>query len=82
MDNICVSDVYVNVRIFRKFFGVCDVKIDYANNSVRVLSVFQRFFLYICIGPYTNLWGSKTGVPLGGYLQKTPIGEKVAGEWV
>ena len=49
MDNIYVSDVYVNVRMFRKFIGVCDVTIDHANNSVRVLSVLQRFFFFIYV---------------------------------
>src|SRR6218665_4168603 len=47
MDNIYVSDVYVNVRMFRKFIGVRDVTIVHANNSVQALSILRRFiFLY------------------------------------
>ena len=46
MDYIYDSDVYVNVRIFRKFIVVCDVTIDHASNSVRVLSALQRLFFF------------------------------------
>ena len=72
MDNICISDFYVNFRTFRKFVGVCDVTIDYANNIVRVLSVLQCFFLYM----YSKLWGSKTDVLLGIYPRKNPNREQ------
>ena len=49
MDNIYGSDVYVNVRMLGKFIGVCDVTRDHANNSVRVLTLLQRFFFFIYV---------------------------------